>query len=290
MAIPIVSACDLFTQTKNDNHVVVHQLSELLKEDMYIPKKPHRHTFYQVLYVKKGSGIHTIDFQELEIVAPVIYFLSPGQVHDLAFKNENIEGILINFDEYFFNSFLSKINYIDDFPFFNKNGEIYSFDVTILPNEIDEIFSKIVYEFTDKKDFFQDAIRLLLLELFVQVNRFQEKKISEKQYSNQQNIISNFEHLLEHNFQKEHYPKFYAERLAITPNYLNLVCKNYLGKTAGEMIRQCIVLETKRLLINSQLSISQISFELHFEDNSYFTKFFKQNTGLTPFQFRNSIK
>ena len=123
-----------------------------------------------------------------------------------------------------------------------------------------------------------EFLRVYLLELFLLVEGFQEQSEQEKQYSNQQHIISNFEKLLEKHFHEAHHPKYYAERLAITANYLNLVCKNYLGKTAGELIRERVILEAERLLINSQLSVSEISYLLHFDDNSYFTKFFKQNT------------
>ena len=289
MSIPTVSACDLFTQKKADSHIVVHPLSELLQEDIYLPKKPHRHTFYQVLYVKKGAGSHHIDFQEIEISSPQLFFLAPGQVHDLRFKNAEIEGFLINFDEYFYNAFLSKINFIDDFNFFNRNGKVSSFDAVKCQKEIDEIFTKIKKAFAEKPHNYLDFLRIYLLELFDNVDGFQEKSEEEKQYTHQQIIIIKFAKQLENHFQEAHYPKYYADRLAITANYLNVVCKNYTGKTAGEIIRERIILEAKRLLINSQLSISEISFQLHLEDNSYFTKFFKQNTGITPFQFRSAV-
>lgn len=86
-----------------------------------------------------------------------------------------------------------------------------------------------------------------------------------------------------------HHPKFYAAHLSVTPNYLNTLCKKLAGKTLGEIIRSRIVLEAKRLLVNSEYTISQIAYELYFEDNSYFSKFFKANTGLTPAEFRKSI-
>ena len=77
--------------------------------------------------------------------------------------------------------------------------------------------------------------------------------------------------------------------LYITPNHLNACCKEVLGIPAGEVIRNRIVLEAKRLLVNLQLSISEIAYTLNFEDNSYFTKFFKKYAGVTPEEFRNSI-
>ena len=78
----------------------------------------------------------------------------------------------------------------------------------------------------------------------------------------------------------------YAELLYITPNHLNALCKDHLGIPAGELIRNRIILEAKRLLINQDLSISEISYVLNFNDNSYFTKFFKKQVGVTPEEFR----
>ena len=92
-------------------------------------------------------------------------------------------------------------------------------------------------------------------------------------------------------YQIQHYidvklPKDYAELLYITPNHLNAVCKDVLGLSAGEVIRNRTLLEAKRLLTNPRLNISEIAFNLNFSDNSYFTKFFKKIEGITPEEFR----
>lgn len=114
---PVYSACDLISKENSHNQVVVHELKDLLTEEEFIPSKPHRHTYFQILFVEKGAGIHKIDFQELEISVPVIYFLAPGQVHDLVFERQNTEGFMINFDGDFFSSFLTKSNRLESFPF-----------------------------------------------------------------------------------------------------------------------------------------------------------------------------
>ena len=77
--------------------------------------------------------------------------------------------------------------------------------------------------------------------------------------------------------------------LYITHNQLNAVCNNCLGRTAGELIREKIVLEAKRLLVNTDLSISEIADKLNFNDRSYFTKFFKKYTNVTPEEFKKSL-
>ncbi|WP_242692211.1 helix-turn-helix domain-containing protein [Aridibaculum aurantiacum] len=77
--------------------------------------------------------------------------------------------------------------------------------------------------------------------------------------------------------------------LYVTPNHLNALCKDVTGRPAGELIRDRVLLEAKRLLINAKMSISEIALELDFTDNSYFTKFFKKYEGVTPEVFRKQI-
>ncbi len=72
----------------------------------------------------------------------------------------------------------------------------------------------------------------------------------------------------------------------MTPNHINALTYKLVGKSAVEIIRERVLLEAKRLLVNSDLMVSQIAETLHFEDNAYFTRFFKKYLGTTPEGFR----
>jgi AraC-like DNA-binding protein len=85
-------------------------------------------------------------------------------------------------------------------------------------------------------------------------------------------------------------PREYAALLYITPNHLNAVCRQMLNKSAGEVIRERMLLEIKRWLVNAEISISEIADKLSFQDNSYFSKFFKKYEGMTPEEFKKSFK
>jgi AraC-like DNA-binding protein len=74
--------------------------------------------------------------------------------------------------------------------------------------------------------------------------------------------------------------------LYITPNHLNALCNDVLSISAGDVIRNRVILEAKRLLINRDMTVLEIANYLHFSDNSYFTKFFKKKEGITPEEFR----
>ena len=99
-------------------------------------------------------------------------------------------------------------------------------------------------------------------------------------------VFRNFEKLIEQNFTTKRLPKEYVEILFVTPNHLNALCNQLIGKSAGDIIRNRVLLEAKRLLVNSNQNISEIAWQLKFEDNSYFSKFFKKNEGITPDEFR----
>jgi AraC-like DNA-binding protein len=95
--------------------------------------------------------------------------------------------------------------------------------------------------------------------------------------------------LLERHYLKLRWPKEYAALLYITPHHLNAICREFLGVSTGEAIRNRIILEAKRLLVNIDLSISEVSYQLNFNDNSYFTKLFKKQVGSTPEEFRRKV-
>ena len=102
-------------------------------------------------------------------------------------------------------------------------------------------------------------------------------------------MVSNFKKLVEKHFRTYSLPKEYARLLYITPNHLNAISQDVLGKSAGDVIRDRIVLEAKRLLTNAKMDVSEIAYDLNFQDNSYFTRFFKKYVGTTPDQFRKTI-
>lgn len=95
-------------------------------------------------------------------------------------------------------------------------------------------------------------------------------------------LLFRFRRLVNQHYSEYKLPKDYAEMLSITPNHLNTLCSNLLNKSAGEIIRERIVLEAKRQLVNLDASISTIAYSLGFTDNSYFTKFLRSIPTLHP--------
>jgi len=250
---------------------------------------PHRHSFFHLLFFMEGAGKHTIDFNHFEVKPYQIYFMIPGQVHSWNFEG-HVDGYVVNFSESFFQSFLLKSEYVSSFSFFNGITTENVLDLSeTIQKPVCDIFEELIRQSQQRYVFKEDMIRVLLLQLFITI----EQSVSVNHQSPtgfQTNpVLKNFQKLIEKNFLETRLPGEYAEMLNITPNHLNALCKEHLGMQAGELIRDRVVLEAKRLLVNISLSISEIAYKLNFNDNSYFTKFFKKEVGVSPEIFRKKV-
>jgi AraC family transcriptional activator of pobA len=277
---------DHLAANKSDNGLLnADRFSEYLSGNPHL-HSVHRHSFYHLLYFTEGKGEHVIDFVKFPVKKGMIYFMKPGQVHGWDFKG-NVDGYIINFSPTFLDQLLLSSNLLDQFSFFGSDVEK---QVMVLSKSVQEkvvqIFEKIVGEQYAQKTNSQMMIASLMLQLFLTVSRSTVQKNEYTSPTYNSVILTNFEKLIEENYKQLKLPKEYAGLLYITPNHLNALCKDVLGISAGEMIRNRIVLEAKRLLVNFKLSISEIAVELNFKDNSYFVKFFKKYTKTTPEQFR----
>ena len=79
----------------------------------------------------------------------------------------------------------------------------------------------------------------------------------------------------------------YAKRLGVSPQNLNMACQRSVGKAAADLVAEFVIAESKRRLLYTDLTVSEIAFSLEFTDPSYFVKYFKKSVGSTPQVFRN---
>ncbi|MDE6409563.1 MAG: helix-turn-helix domain-containing protein [Muribaculaceae bacterium] len=106
--------------------------------------------------------------------------------------------------------------------------------------------------------------------------------------SNKGRMANKFLSLVQEHYKKERFLEFYASRLEITPKHLSRTIKSQTGFTAVEWIERFVILEAKVLLKSTNLNIQQIADELNFPSQSFFGKYFKKYTGMSPKEFRNS--
>lgn len=249
---------------------------------------PHRHAFYHLVYFTTGGGHHTIDFDRFDVRPFQLYAMVPGQVHHWDFHGD-VDGYVLNFSASFFQPFLLRPDYIDELPFFQGLAQQAVMDIPeSLRQRIQWIFEEMVSLDGSLHPFHIDKLRVLMLQLFLELAGMQTLETTATR-SYQATVVRNFRKLVDQHFIEWRLPRDYAALLHVSPSHLNAVCSEWLGQSAGELIRNRVTLEAKRLLINPALSVAEVAYMLNFEDNSYFTKFFKKNAGIAPEAFRKSV-
>lgn len=285
---PTFGIGNLVAEKSKDELWVADRFKQYLSNNPHL-QVAHGHSYYHLLYFTQGSGEHVIDFTHYPVQKGAIYFMKPGQVHNWYFTTP-ADGYVINFSDGFFEQAFIRSQVLEHFPFWEPMAGP---QVIQLPapeqKKVEAVFEQILKEQTGQAAMNREMMAAMLLQLFITVKR--SMPVAETlPVSYNATLMRNFQQLIERNYAVLKLPKEYAALLYITPNHLNALCKDHLGVSAGELIRKRILLEAKRLLVNLELSIHEIASRLNFQDSSYFIKFFKKDTGITPEAFRKQFQ
>ncbi len=254
---------------------------EYFARDIERLKSSHRHHFYSFVLVLGGTGSHDIDFNTYAIQTNRLFMIAPGQVHAWN-ELKNVTGYFVMFTDSFVA--LSKgRKLMNAWPLFRAGQPGY---VDLDAEEAGvwtEKCQQMEVELRSPDPFSKDAVFYAIGSLLVRAARLWAVAETERV---PQDLLTRYQDLIEEHYMQKRKPKEYAALLNVSPNHLNAVIKKRSGKSAGELIRQRVILEAKRNLAHTRLSIAEIAFQLGFEDNSYFGRFFKKYSGLTPQKFR----
>ena len=242
--------------------------------------EPHKHDFFIVILFERGNGIHTIDFVEYPIEAAQIHVVFPGQVHQWEMKQETV-GYQLMISREWFGDFLSSlrfsVSYYQKHPVFDVSEKVQ--------RELLQEFRSI-QQALNEKTVFWDLIRTRIQLIALILSKTVETTFNDTEVYHSNPLISKFRILVEEHFKAERSVSFYAEKLSVTANYLNVLCKKNLKVAASAFIQDRILLESKRLLKGTEMTVKDIVYELGFYDHASFSKFFKAQTGNSPSQFR----
>lgn len=258
---------------------------DLAGRGAYDSSVPHRHTFFELLFFDAGQGDHEIDFNLFPIESHSVHFVSPGQIHQLSHKKT--KGYVLCFTEDFI-SLKSKESFVESFPFYDSsNAPVLKLNKA-LSAEINALIVAVAAELrsgnTNEPDLYRSYLNIILLKL--KTFFIQTRKNSVHPGQNKKQKVTAFKKLINDLYLQHKSVSDYADKLNVTPNHLNALCKKHEGKTATKLIQERLLLESKRLLYATDMNIKEISFYLHFEDVPYFNRFFKKQTQLTPIQYR----
>lgn len=275
----------------NQTMFALKKLGELYQEGNGESDSPHRHDYYTIIFIEKGEGVHFVDFTEYEIGDNSIFFILPGQMHQLMFASEPKGWVLIFTEEFLLANAISE-KLVNDIYLFNDYGQSPPLPVSdeqmpVYQNIISqmELFSSSLESYT------LEALGSLLKVFLIQSNNHCTllKQENPQLIETSNHLLRSFKKLLNENYASLHMVSDYADLLAVTPDYLNKTIKSITGKSAKEHIQSKLIIEAKRSLLFSNLSGKELSYELGFEETAHFNNFFKKTTGLTPGEFRLSL-
>lgn len=248
----------------------------------------HKHSFYVIGWVDNGSLTQTLDKQTYRLKKQSLFFICPGQVHE---NNSNHSkdfagGVVLLSSEFFSllrddQNALLELTFIDN-AFGNPKLELKSETFSIVRQTIDLIASEYKQQTPQHDLIFQFLLQTLLLQLQRQVDKDLLKSVPKDSLI----IYKQFKRLVELHYKEEKSIDDYANILKITPRHFSRIIKESSGKTPNEILKNRVILETKRLLTTTGKSVSEIAYEVGFSDNSYFNKVFKKEVGTTPLEFK----
>lgn len=283
--IPTYNISD-FPSSKNiDNQIMIETFENLKRPENL--QWPHKHNFYAIQWLTAGKASNIIDYHHITIQPDMLFFISPGQLH-LMSRTDDIKGYTITFTEEFLlmhtpdKNALFELSFLDNSwsnPFLKLNPENIS--------DIQPIIEILTDELNRKQK--SEAVSGHLL--FALLNRIQRiLTVGETKNQDIGTVVKfkKFRRLVDEYFKTQHTLSFYSDKLHLSTHRINEICKKTSGIPAGEVIRERLLLETKRLLLHSNLNIGEISEELGFSDFSYFSRQFKKSEGVTPAQFRKT--
>lgn len=247
----------------------------------------HQHNFEELIIGVAGRLEHFIDFKTKTYTAPFISFVTQGKNHRVKplLNNNRIEFWVIRFKSEFIPETTFQL-----YAHFHENATLsfaspYCFDrLTIL--------CQLMQQETLQTAIDYGVIKQLLSTIFTMIESERKRQFpdAQQQLKNQGTTFKNFLSILEENYRRPEGVNFYAEKLFMSARNLNLICQSILQQSVSEIIETRKLIEAKNLLLTTNKTISEIGFELGYQEKAYFTNVFKKKAGMTPSEFRNEIQ
>ncbi|MES2565879.1 MAG: helix-turn-helix transcriptional regulator [Bacteroidota bacterium] len=276
-----------FKETFNEKDFYANDFISHIKHN-HIISVAHKHDFFLAVLFTAGSGIHEIDFKKYAIKPGYVFMMSPGQMHHWSLSKD-IDGYVFFHTKDFYDSGFTLLSVLD-YPFFSsvynppfislnkKNSDILS-----------QIFQEIIKEYQNNAQLKFEKLHALITLVYIELSRHYALPLETKNETYLLKLRA-LEKFIDYHFKQKKFPHEYADLMNISEKHLNRICKESLNKTTGNFIIERIILEAKRLLIHSRQTVSEVSLELGYIDNSYFSRVFKKHTGETPVEFQNKYK
>lgn len=240
----------------------------------------HRRNFCSIIYLEsQQDGEMHINQNVHSHLKDTLFFQSHQHIFSFV-RGEAMKGFILFFTPEFLLPIVKDI--VTEYSFFSSSqNNIFKLNKEE-KKRIVHLFKTILKEAENK-----ELSKYLLLALLEKSKEIQEKHHAIAQaIPTEFQLVNAFKRLVANHFIEQKSVSFYAEQLHLTANYLNDRIKAHTGKTAKEHITDRVVLEAKNMLLYTNMDIAEISFTLQFNEPSYFGRFFKKHTQITPKAFR----
>lgn len=266
---------------------------ELKDIKKYLTQNPvHTLTYYDITFITEGEGDFVIDNQSYEASPCDVFFSQPGDVRSWDVNNIT-NGYALIFEDEFLASLFKDPLFVQHLSFFHLGKTSAKLH---LP---DDLYRRIMFLLRDIKEEIDSykhngdhVLRALLYEILMLLNRTYLKSMVKKEIDKERSnlYLGRYIKLVDQYMKEQHAVQFYADKLCITPNYLNEIITSALHVSAKQYIQKKLMDEAKRLLIYTDLSVSEIAFGLGYSTVSYFIRYFRQFTKKTPLSYREEYK
>lgn len=260
---------------------VILKITEAFIEEIRAKREDaHFHDFEELVIVTEGSLEHYIDFQMEVIQAPAASYVSMGKMHRVV-ERDDLRGWVLKFQNEFVPE--SKLHFYSNFM---ASPSVPLTDVGCI-GRFDSL-CEIIYQEFSRETPDTATLRYLTAALIsmIESERKSSLPIERSAKVSQMTTFTNFLRILEENFRRDEGVTFYAEKMNMSERNLNLICKNNFQKSVSEIIETRKLIEAKSLLMHTAKSVSEIGYELGYNEKSYFTRVFRNKISVTPTEFR----
>ncbi|WP_142784102.1 helix-turn-helix domain-containing protein [Changchengzhania lutea] len=277
------------SQKPNNSGIEILTIESLLKrisEADHNPEKAHQVAFNMIVFYTEGESKHLVDFVWHEVKKNTILHISKGQIHAFQFT-EGLKGYILVFTDDYLKKQIHSLPKNEIIRLFNSH--LFSPKIEVPEDSNVEQYIRLFYEeYTNPKENYnqENTYNALHSIIFSKLERLKQYQTVHLKKSDKLTTFLNLKSLLENNFSKSRNADFYAKKLNITYKHLNTICKDIVKITAKQFIDAFVILEAKRLLINSEIKSTELAYSLGFEEPTNFVKYFKKHTGLTPNTFK----
>lgn len=241
---------------------------------------PHKHNnYFEIVYLSKGSGTHTIDHKSYPIRTPVIFFIRKEQVHHWELFTEPDGFVLILQKAFIDQSLDNELKGL-----LTEISSLQSLKIREYKS-IDQIFQLLVTANQVSNEYNFPFLEGLLKALLAKVLEGSVPLIHN--IRKPAGLFQTYKELLSQSADIRNDVSYFAMRLNTTPQNLNAICRKAVNQSASTVLAEYLIGEAKRLLFYTDNTVAEISYILYFNDPSHFVKYFKRFTGCTPKTFRN---